>query len=93
MKDWERSSDNKHCRELTLFDNGMWWSFIYWKKFQRLQIKHSNDYYETQSKHRVTPNIPIKHLLWLMNGSETILEQFEREGTVIEIDTDEEAKQ
>jgi hypothetical protein len=69
MSNWEQSSDNKVCRELTYYNNGTMWSFIYDKETNKIKIYHSNDLYETQTKHKKTPNIPIDNLLWLINGS------------------------
>jgi hypothetical protein len=92
MKDWERSTDNKECRELTMIDDDLYWSFVYYKKTHLIKVKHMWLSKEGNSKHKNTPQIPIKHLNWLINGYESLSELFEKEGTVIEVEVKEEIK-
>jgi predicted alpha/beta superfamily hydrolase len=72
MKDIERSSDNKYCRELTITNikrnkNSKWYSLIYIKDTNKLEcyINNSCDKFPIN---RVIPTIPIIDLLWLVNG-------------------------
>ena len=68
-KYWERSTNNKYCRELTLNDDICWWTFIYEKATNRLIVSHQDlSKLSGETQHRNTPNIPIKDLEWLING-------------------------
>jgi len=70
MKDIERSTDNKYCRELTIMDKSNYFSLAFIKETKKIQIAVMNEEYEDTNKIKTLPTIPIKDLLWLMNGVE-----------------------
>ncbi len=71
IKYWERSTDNNHCRELTLNDK-TYWDFIYEKQTNKLLISHQDFSKDEETKHKNTPSIPIKDLIWLINGKDDL---------------------
>ena len=70
MKDIERSTDNKYCRELTILDKGNYFSLAFIKETKKLEITVFDKAWEQTTRVEVLPTIHIKDMLWLMNGVE-----------------------
>ena len=66
MKYIERSTDNKYCRELSVYTSKDNYSLIYVKETQKLEI--SIEYGEKPTINRVLPTMSIADILWLING-------------------------